>query len=66
MSMGKSELLIIEEIKKGIIDVETDEISGIDNFEPGYIDKENEVISWTSNRCSIKENSKSIWWNENG
>lgn len=36
--------LIIEEIKKGIIDVETDIVSGIDNFEPGYIDKENEVI----------------------
>lgn len=36
--------LIIEEIKKGIIDVETDIVSGIDNFEPGYIDKDNEVI----------------------
>lgn len=36
--------LILEEIKKGIIDVETDIVSGIDNFEPGYIDKDNEVI----------------------
>lgn len=36
--------LIVEEIKKGIIDVETDIISGIDNFAPGYIDKDNEVI----------------------
>ena len=40
----KAEALIIEEIKKGIIDVETDRVSGINNFEPGYIDKENEVI----------------------
>ena len=40
----KAHSLIIEEIKKGIIDVETNEISGIDNFGPGYIDKENEVI----------------------
>ena len=40
----KANSLIIEEIKKGIIDVETNEISGIDNFAPGYIDKENEVI----------------------
>ncbi|MBU3191569.1 formate C-acetyltransferase [Clostridium bowmanii] len=40
----KASSLIIEEIKKGIIDVETNEISGIDNFAPGYIDKENEVI----------------------
>ena len=34
----------MEEIKKGIIDVETNAVSGIDNFGPGYIDKENEVI----------------------
>jgi len=40
----KANSLIIEEIKKGIIDVETNEISGIDNFAPGYIDKENELI----------------------
>jgi len=40
----KVNLLIIEEIKKGIIDVETNEISGIDNFGPGYVDRENEVI----------------------
>ena len=33
-----------EELKKGILDVETKIISGIDNFKPGYIDKENEVI----------------------
>ena len=40
----KCHALIVEEIQKGIIDVETDIISGIDNFAPGYIDKENEVI----------------------
>lgn len=36
--------LIVEEVKKGIIDIATDRISGIDNYEPGYIDKENELI----------------------
>ncbi|MBW9144590.1 formate C-acetyltransferase [Clostridium sp. CM027] len=41
---NKANSLIIEEIKKGIIDVETNEVSGIDNFAPGYIDKKNEVI----------------------
>ncbi len=40
----KCSALIVEEIKKGVIDVETDIISGIDNFAPGYIDKENEVV----------------------
>ena len=33
-----------EELKKGVLDVETKIMSGIDEFEPGYIDKENEVI----------------------
>lgn len=40
----KAHALIIEEIKKGIIDVEVNEVSGINNFAPGYIDKDNEVI----------------------
>ena len=40
----KAEALILEEIRKGIIDVETHAVSGIDNFAPGYIDRENEVI----------------------
>lgn len=40
----KCHRLIVEELKKGILDVETNIISGIDNFEPGYIDKDNEVI----------------------
>ncbi len=40
----KAHGLIVEEIKKGILDVETEVVSGIDNFAPGYIDKENEVI----------------------
>ena len=40
----KAHALIVEEIHKGIIDVETNAISGINNFKPGYIDQENEVI----------------------
>ncbi len=40
----KAHALIIEEIKKGIIDVDTTTVSGIDNYAPGYIDRENEVI----------------------
>ena len=40
----KAHALIVEEVKKGIIDVETHAVSGIDNFAPGYIDRENEVI----------------------
>lgn len=36
--------LLLEELKKGVIDIDTKNMSGIDNFEPGYIDKKNEVI----------------------
>lgn len=36
--------LLLEELKKGVIDIDTKNMSGIDNFEPGYIDKENEEI----------------------
>ena len=36
--------LLAEEQKRGVIDVETTKVSGICNFEPGYIDRENEVI----------------------
>ena len=40
----RCEQLLSEELQKGVLDVETGVISGIDNFEPGYIDRENEVI----------------------
>ena len=40
----KSHALILEELRKGILDVETDAISGINNFAPGYIDRDSEVI----------------------
>ena len=40
----KCEALLLEELKKGVFDVETGIVSGIDNFAPGYIDRKNEVI----------------------
>lgn len=36
--------LMKEEFKKGVLAIDTEHISGIDNFEPGYLDKENELI----------------------
>ncbi len=42
--LEKYEALLIEEHKKGIIGIDTENISGIDAFEAGYLDKENEVI----------------------
>ena len=36
--------LLKEELKKGVLDIDTKNMSGINSFKPGYIDKENEVI----------------------
>ncbi len=41
---GKCEDLLKEELKKHVLDIDTEHMSGINNFAPGYIDKENEVI----------------------
>ena len=40
----KASKLMEEELNKGVLDVDTERISGIDNFNPGYLDKENEII----------------------
>lgn len=42
--LNKVEELKKQELAKGVLDIETKIMSGIDAFEPGYIDKENEVI----------------------
>ena len=41
---SKCENLLKEELKKGVLDIDVDHMSGINSFEAGYIDKENEVI----------------------
>ena len=44
-----------EETKKGgVLDVETNIISGITNFAPGYIDKENEIIVGLQTDAPVK------------
>ena len=40
----RCEELLLQELKDGILDVDTHRVSGIDNYAPGYIDRENEVI----------------------
>ncbi|MDD4781012.1 MAG: formate C-acetyltransferase [Tissierellia bacterium] len=40
----KASQLMKEELEKGVLDIDTKHISGIDNFEAGYLDKENEII----------------------
>lgn len=40
----KASALMKEELQKGVLDIDTEHISGIDNFAPGYLDKQNEII----------------------
>lgn len=40
----KAYALIVKDIKEGVSEVETSKFSSIDNFEPCYLDKENELI----------------------
>jgi len=40
----KCTLLLKQELKKHVLDIDTKNMSGINNFKAGYIDKENEVI----------------------
>ena len=41
---NKCEKLLRQEMKKGLLDVELNALSGINSFKPGYIDKANEVV----------------------
>jgi len=41
---SKCEKLLKEELKKHVLDIDVDHMSGINAFDPGYIDKKNEVI----------------------
>ena len=41
---NKCEDLLKEELKKGVLDIDTERTSSITAFEPGYIDKDREVI----------------------
>ncbi len=41
---NKCEELLKEELKEKVLDIDVDNMSGINSFNPGYIDKENEVI----------------------
>ena len=36
--------LLKEELKKGVLDIDVDRVSGINSYNAGYIDKDNEVI----------------------
>ena len=42
--MGQMFRTFKEELKVQVLDIDTEHVSGIDTFEPGYIDKEHEEI----------------------
>ena len=50
----KCEKLLKEELEKGVLDIDTEHVSGINNYEPGYIDKNNEVIFGLQTSAPLK------------
>lgn len=58
--------MIVEEVKSKKIKVDLERFSGINNFDAGYIDKDNEVIFWITNRRTYEKDYESIWWFQNG
>ena len=51
---NKCEDLLKEELSKKVLDIDVDTMSGIDAFNPGYIDKDNEVIIGLQTDASLK------------
>ena len=51
---AKSEELLAEELKKGVLDIDTDNISGVNNFKPGYIIREEELIVGLQSDAPLK------------
>ncbi len=41
---NKCSSLLKDELTKGVLDIDVDHVSGIDSYDAGYIDKDNEVI----------------------
>lgn len=41
---SKAKALLKEELKSGVLDIDTKTVAGVNAFKPGYIDRDNEVI----------------------
>jgi len=50
----KASALMKTELEKGVLDIDTDNISGINNFDAGYLDKENEIIVGFQTNAPLK------------
>ena len=51
---ARSQELLAEELKKGVLDIDTENISGVNNFKPGYIIKEEELIVGLQSDAPLK------------
>ena len=51
---GKCSELLKEELKKHVLDIDTDHMSGINSFEPGYINEDDNVIVGLQTDKSLK------------
>ena len=53
--------LLKEELKKGVLDIDTDKMSAIDAFEPGYINSEDDVIVGLQTDAPLKRIVNPYW-----
>ena len=56
--MSRADKIFVKNIKDilkyGVLDIDVDNMSGINEFKPGYIDKENEVIFGLQTNAPLK------------
>lgn len=50
----KCEALLAEEVKLGVLDIDLENVSGVNHFKPGYINKEDEVIVGLQSDAPLK------------
>ena len=51
---AKSEELLAQELEKGVLDIDVENVSGVNNFKPGYIIKEEELIVGLQSDAPLK------------
>ena len=55
-----------ERAKGGVLDMETEVVSGITAYGPGYIDERSGSSRWSADRQTAEESIHALRWNQDG